>query len=98
MIKCVQDKTILIVVMAKDITDQKFKKNFLAKAQSCNAQVVEIGTRDDLGAWLGHCKYDKQKNPIKIQPVTLFALKDYGDEFESYNLIKQFMKKQKIQN
>ena len=82
--KCVEEKTILLVVLATDITDQKFKKNFYAKATACNAQVIEIGTRDDLGAWLGHCKYDKHKNPIKITPTTLFALKDYGDEFDSY--------------
>lgn len=97
-IKCVEDKTILVVVMATDITDQKFKKSFLQKATASNANVIEIGTRDDLGAWLGHCKYDKHKNPIKIQPVTLFALKDYGDEFESYQQIKSFIKQQKVMN
>ena len=83
-VKCVEDKNILLVVMATYITDLKFKKNFLAKAAACNANVIEVGTRDDLGAWLGHCKYDNHKKPISITPVTLFALKDYGNEFESY--------------
>lgn len=58
-IKCMEDKTTLCVVLAADITDLKFKKNFMAKAATCNTNVIEIGTRDDLGAWLGHCKYDK---------------------------------------
>ena len=66
MIKCVEDKTILAVVLATDITDVKFKKSFMAKAAACNANVIEIGTKDELGAWLGHCKYDKTKKPIKI--------------------------------
>ena len=91
-IRCIEEKTILMVVMAVDIADQKFKKKFLAQAQSCSAQVIEIGTRDDLGAWLGHCKYDKHKKPIKITPVTMFALKDYGDEFDSYAILKNFIK------
>lgn len=62
-LKCVEDKHCLVVVMANDITDQKFKKNFLAKTTLCNANVIEIGTRDDLGVWLGHCKYDRHKKP-----------------------------------
>ena len=92
----IESKTILFVVLATDITDQKFLKNFHQKATECNANVIELGTRDDLGVWLGHCKYDKHKNPIKIQPVPLFALASYGDEFESYQLIKAFIKQQKI--
>ena len=58
--------------------------------------MIEIGTRDDLGAWLGHCKYNKHKEPINITPVTLFALKDYGDEFDSYQLIRAYIKQQKV--
>ena len=95
-LKCVEDKHCLVVIMATDITDQKFKKNFLAKTAACNANVLEIGTRDDLGTWLGHCKFDRHKKPIKIQPVTLFALKDYAEEFDSYQIIRSFMKQQKI--
>ena len=95
-IRCVEEKTVLVVVIANDITDQKFRKNFMAKAATCNAQVIEIGSRDDLGAWLGHCKYDKHKKPIKITPVTMFALKDYADEYDSYTIIKQFIKNQKV--
>ena len=95
-IKCMVDKTILCVVLAADITDQKFKKTFMAKAAECNTNVIEIGTRDDLGVWLGHCKYDKQKQPKHITPVTLFALKDYGEEFESYQILRSFMKRQKV--
>ena len=64
--KCMVDKTILCVVLAADINDQKFKKTFMDKAVECNTNVIEIGSRDDLGTWLGHCKYDKQKKPIKI--------------------------------
>ena len=62
----IESKTILFVVLATDITDQKFVKNFHMKAIECNANVIELGTRDDLGIWLGHCKYDKHKNPKKI--------------------------------
>jgi len=95
-LKCVEEKTILMVVMATDIADKKFVRNFLSKTTTLNTQVIEIGTRDDLGAWLGHCKYDRLKNPIKIQPVTLFAIRDYGDEFETYQTIKKFMKQQRV--
>lgn len=90
--KCIEDKTILVVVLATDITDQKFLKNFHAKAAESNANVIEIGTRDELGVWLGHCKLDKHKNPIKIQATPLFAIASYGDEFDSYQLLKKFIK------
>lgn len=29
--------------------------------------------------------------------MSLFALKDYGDEFESYQIVRAFIKEQKIQ-
>ena len=92
MIQCIDDKTILVVVLANDILDQKFKKKIMDKATACNANVIQIGKRDELGAWLGHCKYDKHRTPIKITPTALFALKDYGDEFESYQLVRSFIK------
>ena len=69
----------------------------MEKAEQNNANVIEIGTKDDLGVWLGHCKFDKTKKPIKIQPVSLFALKDYGDEFESFNIVRNFIKNQKVE-
>ena len=69
----------------------------MEKAEQNNANVIEIGTKDDLGVWLGHCKYDKTKKPVKIQPVSLFALKDYGDEFESFNIVRNFIKNQKVE-
>ena len=59
--KCIEDKTILCVVLATDIIDLKFKGKLMEKAELHGANVIEIGTKDDLGAWLGHCKYDKQK-------------------------------------
>ena len=66
-IKCVEEKTVLAVVIATDINDMKFKTKFMEKAEQNNANVIEIGTKDDLGVWLGHCKFDKQKRPHKIQ-------------------------------
>ena len=66
MIRCVEEKTCLVVVLAGDITDPKFKKSFMQKAVTCNANVIEIGTKEDLGVWLGHCRHDKNKKPIKI--------------------------------
>lgn len=69
----------------------------MEKAEQNNANVIEIGTKDDLGVWLGHCKYDKAKKPTKIQPVSLFALKDYGDEFESFNIVRNFIKNQRVE-
>ena len=93
---CIEQQNILVVVLAVDIPDKKFLDKFHAKVAEFNANVIEIGSRDDLGVWLGHCKYDKHKNPIKIQPTPLFALKAYGDEFDSYQLIKKFIKQQKV--
>lgn len=62
----IDEKNVLLVVIATDITDQKFLKNFHSKAAEFNTNVIEIGSRDDLGVWLGHCKFDKNKNPIQI--------------------------------
>ena len=58
-IRCVEEKTVLAVVIATDITDTKFKSKFMEKAEQNNANVIEIGSKDDLGVWLGHFKLDK---------------------------------------
>ena len=62
-IKGIEEKTVLIVVLAADITDLKFKQKFMEKAEQHNANVIEIGTRDDLAIWLGHCKPTKSGKP-----------------------------------
>lgn len=94
--RCVEEKNILMCVLAAD-AEPKFKKSFMAKAKACNAQFIEVGSRDELGTWLGHCKFDRHKRPVKITPVPLFALKDYGAEFDSYSVLKGFMKDQNLQ-
>ena len=41
-----EDLEVTLIVMATDVTDIKFKKNFLAHAASAGVPVLECGTRE----------------------------------------------------
>ena len=51
-----EEKEVTLLVMATDVTDQKFRKNFLNHAKASGVPVLEAGTREMLGEWLGSYK------------------------------------------
>ena len=50
--------------------------------------ILESGTRLQIGEWLGSYKYDRNGKQGKVKPVTLFAIKNYVEEIETFNFLR----------
>merc|ERR1712113_1045663 len=61
--KCLDRKQAILCILAEDCNDPKYKKLVDALAKASNVPLIEVEHRDDLGEWLGHCKYDADGAP-----------------------------------
>ena len=57
-----------------------------------NIPLIEVEKREELGEWLGQCKYDKYGTARKIKGASSVAIKDYGEESEALNFVLNHIK------
>merc|ERR1712086_905186 len=61
--KALDRKDAYLCILAKDCDDPKYKKLITALAKQNKVPLIEVDSRQDLGQWLGQCKYDKDGVP-----------------------------------
>ena len=94
-VKALDRKQALICVLAQDCDDAKYKKLVNALAKSNGIPVIPVEKRQDLGEWLGHCKYDKEGNPRKVKNTSSVAIVEYGEETEALSYVLNHIKENK---
>merc|ERR1712232_1388683 len=90
--KCLDRKQTILCVLAQDCEDPKYKKLVSALAKASNIPLVEVEQRNELGEWLGHCKYDIEGQPKKVKGTSSVAIKSYGEETEAVSLVLNYIK------
>merc|ERR1712166_880060 len=65
--KALDRKDAYLCILAKDCDDPKYKKLITALAKQNKVPLIEVDSRQDLGLWLGQCKYDKDGVPRKTK-------------------------------
>merc|ERR1712127_644979 len=90
--KSLDRKEALLAVLAEDCSDPKYKKLITALCKSNNIPLIEVEARNDLGEWLGHCKYDIEGAPRKVKGTSSIAIKDYGEETEALSFVLNYIK------
>merc|ERR1711990_1398301 len=60
--KSLDRKDAQLCILAKDCDDPKYKKLITALAKQSNVPLIEVDSRDELGEWVGQCKYTKDKS------------------------------------
>ncbi len=78
--------------MAKNCEDPKYMKLVSALAKYNSIPVIMIDERNELGEWLGHCKYDKDGAARKVKGTSSVAIKDYGEESEALSFVQNYIK------
>merc|ERR1719506_1534899 len=68
--KALDRKDAHLCILAKDCDDPKYKKLITALAKQNGIPLIEVDKRQDLGEWVGQCKYDK-KGEAKSQRCLL---------------------------
>lgn len=70
------------VVLAANCTEEVYVKLVKALAKQNKIPLLEVPEGETLGDWLGHCKYDKNKNIRKKRKCSSLALKEYPAEIK----------------
>merc|ERR1711910_199411 len=90
--KALDRKQAILCVLAQDCDDPKYKKLVTALAKSSNIPLIEVEHRNDIGTWLGHCKYDKDGEARKVKGTSSVAIKSYGEETEALSFVLNYIK------
>ena len=80
--KAIDHKNAKLVLLAKDCDEPKYKQLISALCKSSMVPVYEVETREELGLWLGLCKFDKMKEARKIRKCSVACIKDFGENTE----------------
>lgn len=94
--KALDRKQALLCVLAENCDDPKYKKLITALAKSNGIPVVTIENRNDIGEWLGHCKYDKEGKARKVKGTSSVAIVDYGEETEALSFVLNYIKEKNL--
>mmetsp|Transcript_5434 Transcript_5434/g.3832 ORF Transcript_5434/g.3832 Transcript_5434/m.3832 type:complete len:145 (-) Transcript_5434:124-558(-) len=94
--KCLDRKEAVLCVLADNCDDPKYKKLITALAKANNIPLIEMESRDDLGEWLGLCKYDAEGNARKVRGASSIAIKDYGEETEALSFVQNYIKENNL--
>merc|ERR1712151_250549 len=96
--KALDRKQAILCILAEDCNDPKYKKLVDALAKSSNVPLIEVENRDDLGEWLGHCKYDADGTAKKVKGTSSIAIKNYGEETEALSFVLNHIKEKGLGN
>merc|ERR1711920_953152 len=96
--KCLDRKQAILCILAEDCNDPKYKKLVDALAKSSNVPLIEVESRDDLGEWLGHCKYDIEGKARRVKGTSSVAIRNYGEETEALTFVLNYIKEKGLGN
>lgn len=96
MCKALDRKSALLCILADDCNDPKYKKLITSLAKQNGIPLITIAKRNDVGEWLGHCKYDKEGNARKVKGTSSVAILDYGEETEALQYVLNYIKDNKL--
>ena len=91
--KSLDRKDAMLCVLAKDCNDPKYKKLIMALAKQSNVPLIEVDSRDQLGEWVGQCKYDKKGEAKKVKGCSSLVIKDYGELSEALTFLEDHISK-----
>ena len=90
--KALDRKDAYLCILAEDCDDPKYKKLITALAKQNKIPLIEVDSRNELGEWLGQCKYDKAGVARKVRGASSVAIKDYGENSEALTFLEQYVK------
>ena len=90
--KALDRKTAVCCILADDCNDPKYKKLVSALAKNAGIPLITVEKREQLGAWVGHCKYDKEGNARKVKGCYSVAINDFGLESEALSYVLNYIK------
>lgn len=94
--KALDRKEAVLCVLAENCDDPKYKKLITALAKANSIPLITIENRNDVGEWLGHCKYDKEGKARKVKGTSSVAIKDFGEETAALAFVLNHIKEKNL--
>ena len=94
--KSLDRKEAHLCVLAKDCDDPKYRKLISALAKQNKIPLIEVESREELGEWVGQCKYDKEGVAKKIRGASSLVIKDWGESSEAHTYIDDYIQKHQL--
>ena len=91
--KALDRKDAHLCILATNCDDPKYKKLITALAKQNGVPLIEVDSRDELGEWVGQCKYDKKGEAKKIKGASSLVIKDYGEQSEALTFVEDYITK-----
>merc|ERR1712166_207629 len=90
--KALDKRSAYLCVLAEDCDDPKYKKLITSLAKQNKIPLITVEKRQDLGEWLGQCKYDKEGVARKTRGASSVAILNYGENSEALTYVEQYVK------
>ena len=90
--KALDKRSAYLCILADDCDDPKYKKLITCLAKQNKIPLITVEKRQDLGEWLGQCKYDKEGVARKTRGASSVAILNYGENSEALTYVEQYVK------
>ena len=94
--KALDRKEAHLCILAKDCDDPKYRKLISALAKQNKIPLIEVDSREELGEWVGQCKYDKEGVAKKIRGASSLVIKDWGEQSEAHTFMEDYIQKNSL--
>ena len=91
-LKALDTKAANICFIADDCDDPKYIKTVEALAKQNKIPVIHVEERNNLGEWLGQCKYDTDGNARKVKGCSSAVVQDYGEQSDALVFLENYIK------
>jgi len=90
--KALDRKDAFVCILAENCEYAQYKKTISCLAKQNKIPLIEVDSRNELGEWLGQCKYDMEGVARKVTGCSSVAIKDYGENSEALTFLEKYIK------
>ncbi|PSN56604.1 40S ribosomal protein S12 [Blattella germanica] len=90
--KALDKRQALLCVLAENCNEPMYKKLVQALCNEHQIPLIKVDNNKKLGEWAGLCKIDNAGKARKVVGCSCVVVKDYGEETQSIETLKNFMK------
>jgi small subunit ribosomal protein S12e len=90
--KAIEKHAAQLCVLAEDCNQPDYTKLVQALCQEHNVNLISVPSAKKLGEWAGLCKIDSEGKARKVVGCSCVVVKDYGEETEGLNVIREYVK------
>uniref|UniRef100_A0A1B6GJI8 40S ribosomal protein S12 n=1 Tax=Cuerna arida TaxID=1464854 RepID=A0A1B6GJI8_9HEMI len=94
--KEIEKQQALLCILSENCDQAEYKKILTALCREQQVPLMKIDDNKMLGEWSGLCKIDQNGKARKVVGCSAVVIKDYGEESESLDVLKEYIKAQTV--